>query len=337
MTALKWGIVGAGRISHDFVTAVQTLPESNHEVVAVAGKNKENVEKFAKEHNITRWYDDYEKLADDNEVDIVYIGNLHIQHFEASKLMLEHKKHVLCEKPFTMNEKQTTRLVEIAREKKLFLMEAVWSRCFPAYKKMKEIIDSGAIGDVLFCSVHFGLAIQHVERLTSTKLGGGAILDLGIYIIQFQQYIFRGLKPEEIAVNGHKNSAGTDESVGAVITYPNGKMAVVSTSARVVLPNEGVVVGTKGILRLPSFWAPTQLITPDETFEWPLPKSSVPFLHINSAGLSYEAEQARQCIKKGLLECPEITHNESIEIARLMDLMRKQMGVVFPEDEQEFQ
>ncbi|XP_060522738.1 trans-1,2-dihydrobenzene-1,2-diol dehydrogenase-like [Cylas formicarius] len=334
--ALKWGVAGAGRISHDFVTAVQTFPETDHKFFAVAGRNKENVEKFAKEHNIPKPYYDYLHLAEDTDVDIVYIGNLNTQHFECTKLMLEHGKHVLCEKPFTMNEKQTSRLVTIAREKKLFLMEAVWSRCFPAYLEARKIIDSGAIGDVLFASVHFGHALQHVDRLRSMDMGGGAILDLGIYILQFQQYVFRGLKPIKIAVNGHKNSWGTDESAGAVITYPGGKMAVVSTSARVTLPNEGIIVGTKGTLKLPTFWCPTKLITADKTLEWSLPESAVPFFHTNSAGLSYQAEEVRQCIKRGEIECKHMTHEESIELARLMDTMRKEVGVIFPEDSQEF-
>ncbi|KAL1497331.1 hypothetical protein ABEB36_008313 [Hypothenemus hampei] len=329
---LKWGIVGAGRISHDFVTALHLLPKEDHQVVAIAGRNKENVEKFATRHGIPKTYHDYSLLAKDTEVGIVYIGNLNTQHFEVSRLMLEHNKNVLCEKPFTINEKQTAKLVEISKKKKLFLMEAIWSRCFPAYKKMKEIIDSQEIGDILFCSVHFGHALQHVERLISKDMGGGAILDLGIYILQFQQYVFRGLKPIEIAINGHKNSQGTDESAGAIITYPDGKMAIVSTSARVSMPNEGIVVGTKGTIRMPLFWCPTQLITPKETYEWPLPESPTEFLHINSAGLMYEAEEAKRCIENGLIESPQITHEESIEIARLMDFMRKQLDVIFPED-----
>lgn len=136
---------------------------------------------------------------------------------------------------------------------------------------------------------------------SSKQLGGGAILDLGCYILQFQQYVFRGLTPLKITVDGHLNSSGTDESCGVIFKYPNGKMAIVSTSARVKLPNEAIVVGTKGILRLPDYWCPTKLITPSGVKEWPLPQSSVPFLHHNSAGLRYEAEEARQCILAGKL------------------------------------
>ncbi|XP_044257037.1 trans-1,2-dihydrobenzene-1,2-diol dehydrogenase-like isoform X1 [Tribolium madens] len=330
--ALKWGIVSAGRICHDFVTAVQTYPETDHKIVAVGARSLNNAQKFAKDHKIPKAYEGYEGIAKDKEVDIVYVGNLNPQHFEVSKLMLEHGKHVLCEKPFTMNEKQTRKLVELAHQKNLFLMEAIWSRCFPAYKEMKRLIDSGAIGEVLFASVHFGHALQHVERLKAIEMGGGAILDLGVYILQFQQYVFRGLRPIKIAVNGHLNDKKTDESAGVIITYPDGKMAVVSTSARISLPNEGIVVGTKGTIRMPDFWCPTQLITPEKTYQYELPKSPVAFFHKNSAGLAFEAEEARQCIKAGKIESAHMSHLESIELAQLMDLMRKEVGVVFPQD-----
>ncbi|XP_074029708.1 trans-1,2-dihydrobenzene-1,2-diol dehydrogenase [Leptinotarsa decemlineata] len=334
--ALRWGIAGAGRISHDFVTATQTYPDSDHKFVAVAARSQSSADKFAKDHGIPRSYEGYEGLALDKDVDIVYVGNLNTQHFETTKLMLDHGKHVLCEKPFTMNEKQTKKLYKISKEKNLFLMEAVWSRCFPAYLEVRRMIDAGEIGDVMFASVNFGHALQHVDRLTSKELGGGAILDLGVYILQFQQFVFRGLKPIKISVNGHLNSCGTDESCGAVITYPGGKMAVVSTSARIALPNEGIIVGTKGTLRLPLFWCPTQLVTPNGVKEFPLPQSPGPFLHRNSAGLCYQAEEARLCIKAGKIESSHITHEESVELARLMDLLRMEMGVVFPEDSQEF-
>jgi dihydrodiol dehydrogenase / D-xylose 1-dehydrogenase (NADP) len=151
-------------------------------------------------------------------------------------------------------------------------------------------------------------------------------------MLEFQQYVFRGLRPIKIAVNGHLNNQNTDESAAAIITYPEGKMAVVSTSTRVLLPNEGIVVGTKGTIRMPDFWCPTQLITPTKTYEYELPKTTVPFIHKNSGGLAFEAEEARQCIKSGKIESPHMPHHESIELAQLMDLLRKEIGVVFPQD-----
>nr|CAI5868715.1 unnamed protein product [Callosobruchus analis] len=292
---LRWGIAGAGRISHDFVTAVQSAYPKDHKVVAVAARSEDGATVFAKEHQIPKAYGGYEKLAMDHDVDIVYVGNLNTQHFSTCKMMLEQGNHVLCEKPFMMNEKQTRRLIKLARSRKLFIMEAVWSRCFPVYHEAKRMMDSGEIGDVLFAAVHFGHALQHVERHTSMQMGGGAILDLGVYVLQFQQYVFRNLKPLNVAVNG-----------------------------------------TKGTLKIPDFWCPTRLITPTAVKEYPLPRSEKPYLHHNSAGLCYQAEEARKCIISGQIECPHMTHAETIELARLMDLLRKEIGVIFPEDSQEF-
>lgn len=146
--SLKWGIAAAGIISNDFVVSLQGLPKGSHEVIAVAARALERAQKFAKEHNIPNAYEGYEKLGKDQNIDVVYVGSLNPQHYEIVKMMLEHGKHVLCEKPFVMNEKQAKKLIEIAKEKKLFLMEAVWSRFFPVYQELRKSIDSGQIGEV---------------------------------------------------------------------------------------------------------------------------------------------------------------------------------------------
>lgn len=145
---LKWGIAAAGKISNDFVVALKVLPSASHQVVAVAARSLASAEKFAKTHEIPHFYEGYLNLAQDESVNIVYVSVLNPQHYEVSKLMLEKGKHVLCEKPFTINEKQTRKLIEIARAKKLFIMEAIWSRCFPVYKELRRIVEAGDIGEV---------------------------------------------------------------------------------------------------------------------------------------------------------------------------------------------
>lgn len=148
--ALKWGIAAAGKISNDFVVALKALPSDSHQAVAVAARSLASAEKFAKTHEIPYAYEGYLQLAQDKTVDIVYVGVLNPQHYEVSKLMLENGKHVLCEKPFTMNEKQTRKLMEIAKARKLFIMEAIWSRCFPVYRELRRVIEAGDIGEVGF-------------------------------------------------------------------------------------------------------------------------------------------------------------------------------------------
>ena len=216
--ALRWGIAGCGKISSDFVNALSTLDPKKHKVVAVAARNIENADKFARTFSVPTCYEGYFHLALNKEVDVVYIGVLNPQHFEVSKMMLEHGKHVLCEKPFTMNRKHTEELIALARKKKLFILEAVWSRYFPVYQQLREIIDSGMIGEVKHVEISFGFNLE-VERVKKKELGGGGILDLGIYVLQFQQFCFRGLTPNKILATGILNSFGTDDSSSAIISY----------------------------------------------------------------------------------------------------------------------
>lgn len=143
---MKWGIAAAGMISNDFVTALKVLP--SHEVVAVAARGLERAQAFAKEHDIPNAYQGYDKLGQDPNVEVVYVSVLNPQHYEVVKMMLEYGKHVLCEKPLAMNERQAKKMIELAKQKKVFLMEAVWSRCFPVYKELKKVIDNGDVGEV---------------------------------------------------------------------------------------------------------------------------------------------------------------------------------------------
>lgn len=156
---LNWGIVSVGFISHDFVNALGTLPTAEHQVVAVAARDQSRAEEFAKRFDIARAYDSYLKLAEDPQVEVVYIGIINLQHFAVTKLMLEHGKHVLVEKPLCMNERQARELIELAERKNLFLMEAIWSRCFPSYDYIGKLIQSGALGDIKSVDIHFGVPI----------------------------------------------------------------------------------------------------------------------------------------------------------------------------------
>lgn len=164
--ALKWGIAAAGKISHDFVNAVGTLSDNEHEIVAVAARNLVRAQEFANVHSIPAAYEGYTALAEDPNVEVVYIGALHPQHFEIAMLMLEHGKHVLCEKPLCMNEKQVRKLIMYAERKKLFLMEGIWSRLFPTYQYLKRLIQTEALGVIKEVTVEFGFKIDDVPRLS---------------------------------------------------------------------------------------------------------------------------------------------------------------------------
>lgn len=331
--ALKWGIVSAGKISHDFVCAVQTHSEEKHKIVAIAARSIKNAQDFAKTHNIPKAYEGYLKIAQDKDIDVVYIGTINTEHLSVCKMMLDHGKHVLCEKPLTMNKKQSEELISLAKSKKLFLMEAIWSRTFPVYNELRKQIDSGALGKIFQVTVEFGAPLEHIDRVNVKNLGGSATLDIGVYVLQFSQFVFKGMKPESVVATGHLNQHGTDASATAVLTYADGCTSVLTINTRTQLSNIARVYGEKGTIEIPLFWCPTTIITPSGKLEFELPKSEAKYVYLHSNGLAYEAEEVRQCINNGLTESPKLTHAESLELAELMDTIRKAIGVTFPEDD----
>ncbi|XP_046388285.1 trans-1,2-dihydrobenzene-1,2-diol dehydrogenase-like [Ischnura elegans] len=331
--ATRWGIASAGKISHDFVTALSTLSTDEHQVVAVAARDLDRAKEFAARHRIPTAYGSYDKLAKDPNVEVVYVGSINPHHKAVSLAMLAAGKHVLCEKPLCMNERETRELVNEARERKVFLMEAVWSRCLPAYECLKKELELGVIGEALQVVVTFGVKLDNVDRVWMKELGGGTTLDIGIYCLQLAMLVFGSKTPCSVKAVGHLNANGVDESTSVVITYPRGQTATLVTHARVELPNEALVVGTKGSMKLSSpFWSPTNLRTPEKTRDFYLPSASQPFNFMNSAGLRYEAMEVRRCLQQGLLESPKMTLNDSIKLASLMDEVRRQVGVVYPQD-----
>uniref|UniRef100_A0A336MXB9 Trans-1,2-dihydrobenzene-1,2-diol dehydrogenase n=2 Tax=Culicoides sonorensis TaxID=179676 RepID=A0A336MXB9_CULSO len=333
MSPLRWGIASAGKISNDFVCGLSTLPAEDHQVVAVAARDLGSAKKFAELHGIPNAYQGYEALAKDPNIDIVYIGAVNTAHLEIGILMLDHGKPILCEKPLCLNEKQSKKLLEHAKSKKLFAMEAIWSRYFPAYQYLKERIVKGDLGEIQQVDVNFGFNLQGIDRLEKKSLGGGTILDLGVYVIQVALWAFRDA-PVDIKAQGKLNSEGVDLEMKAVLKFPNGGVANIHTSGFTEQDQIAVIKGTKGTIKLNQFWCPLKMTDVDgNEKEWPLPESKVKVNFNNSTGLRYEAEEARKCIKAGLLESPDMTHEESLRIARIQDDLRRQIGVKYPEDD----
>jgi dihydrodiol dehydrogenase / D-xylose 1-dehydrogenase (NADP) len=332
MAPTRWGILSAGKISHDFCVGVSTLNPQEHQLVAVGARNLESAKSFAKTHNIQNAYGSYEELVKDPNVEVVYIGTINPHHLASAKLALDNGKHVLCEKPLCINVKETKELQAYAKAKNLFLMEAIWSRFFPAYKRLKEELDKGTIGDVFQVIVSFGFEIAEVDRVKLKELGGGTVLDLGVYCTQFAALVF-GERPERIIAGGCLNEEGVDSSTSSTLIFSGGRTATLVTSAKVQLPNEAFAVGTKGIIKLPSpMWCPTTLVLPNETLEFPLPATDKKMNFGNSQGLSYQCHEVRKCLLNGLTESSVVSHDETLRIAEIMEAIRKQVGVVYPQD-----
>ncbi|CAH1786414.1 unnamed protein product [Owenia fusiformis] len=331
--ATRWGICTTGKISSDFGRAVQLLPRADHEIVGVAARKIEDAEKFIETLSLksAKAYGSYKAMAEDSNVEVVYIGSIHTYHCELTKLFLNHGKHVLCEKPSAINSKQLDEMLTLAKEKKLFFMEGLWSRFFPAYVEMRKQIRAGAIGDVRYTSTQFGFPLDGVPRMAKKSMGGGSLLDLGIYPLHCTSFVFEGEKPERIVASAVMTDDDVDQTTLTTIHYSGGRTAQTACNMNVTLPNRAIICGTKGIIELKElFWCPTQVTINGETKHFEL--ESEGFNFHNSAGLKYEAQAVRESLLKGELENSVASHAESRLLMSSLDQIRKQTGVVYAVD-----
>lgn len=321
---IKWGILGTGGIASAFARDLAFA--KNTEKFAVGSRTKESAAKFAEEHGVSRAYGSYEELVQDPDVDAIYVATPHPFHKDNVLACLRAGKAVLCEKPFTINSGELEEIIQFARDQKLFLMEAMWTRFLPPIVKVKEWIDSGEIGEVLLVKADFGFRAPWDPewRLLNPALGGGALLDVGIYPVTFASMIF-GTKPEKILSTAHIGETGVDEQFSILMSYPSGKTATLNGAFRIGLTNEAYIHGTEGYIRIPSFHsAKSAFLYKDgeevETFNDDR----------KSAGYAFEIEEVGRCLSQGLLESPVVPLDESLEIMKLMDEIRGQWGLKYP-------
>ncbi|XP_065214119.1 trans-1,2-dihydrobenzene-1,2-diol dehydrogenase-like [Planococcus citri] len=330
--ALKWGIVSAGQISNDFAAALTLASENEHQIVAVAARSKQRAEEFAKKFNIPRAYGSYKELAEDPDVDVAYVGVFHPEHLRISELMMEHKKHVLCEKPLCVNYSQAYKMIKTAHQHHVFLMEGIWSRCTPIYEKLRQELSSGTIGRVRQVIVNFG-AVVNAERVRRRISCGGALLDIGIYNLQFALLAFGHAEPIDIQAIGALNEDGVDEYASVILKFGDKGVATLNFSVVHPLDNNAIIIGTKGQITICNpFWAPTKMYINDEKFEIKLQEPEYPCNFVNSGALKFEADYVKHCLENGLLECPLISHAESLLLARLQDKIRREIGVKYDQD-----
>ncbi|PNI29173.1 DHDH isoform 1 [Pan troglodytes] len=331
--ALRWGIVSVGLISSDFTAVLQTLPRSEHQVVAVAARDLSRAKEFAQKHDIPKAYGSYEELAKDPNVEVAYIGTQHPQHKAAVMLCLAAGKAVLCEKPMGVNAAEVREMVAEARSRGLFLMEAIWTRFFPASEALRSVLAQGTLGDLRVARAEFGKNLTHVPRAVDRAQAGGALLDIGIYCVQFISMVFGGRKPEKISVVGRRHETGVDDTVTVLLQYPGEVHGSFTCSITAQLSNTASVSGTKGMAQLLNpCWCPTELVVKGEHKEFPLPPVPKDCNFDNRAGMSYEAKHVRECLRKGMKESPVIPLSESELLADILEEVRKAIGVTFPQD-----
>ncbi len=321
MKKIKWGIISTGHISGKFANALAILPDA--ELSAVASRTQESADRFAKEFNIPKAYSSYEQLAKDPDIDVIYIGTPHTFHLENSLLCMRNGKSVLCEKALTINADEAREMVRVARKKNVFLMEAMIPRHVPLVKKMLQWIEDGKIGEVRMVKAARcarGTFASGARQL-NPELGGGALLDVGVYVISFASMVMQK-PPVEVVGLGHIGEWGSDEQGVAVLRYDNGEIADLSFALQTAAVNDAFIFGTEGYIKIDEVFAvPTKATLfidkkEVETLEEPI---------VGNA-LNYEAEEVMRCLREGLKESPLMTLDESIQIMEILDKVRKPEG-----------
>ncbi|BFZ05317.1 hypothetical protein BsWGS_08356 [Bradybaena similaris] len=332
--ATRWAVCGAGKISHDFCLALlSSLPKTEHQIVAVAARDKKSAESFAAKFDIPKSFDSYEELASLPDVDVVYIGTIHINHVENSLLFINAGKSVLCEKPMSLTLEGCQKVLKAAQEKGVLFVEAIWSRFFPVYKFIQEYIKSGEIGDVVMVQANFSVNIISIPRVHDPDLGGGGLLDLGIYVVQAANLVFKG-KPEKIIAECSKADSGVDKTGTVILRYPGDKFASLTYSTEGAGgANSFAIRGKKGNVVIPDlFWCPNRVVLPDNSvkyFELPKVEDGATFNFTNSQGLAYEAQGVRDCLLKGLKESPYVSHSDIETIHYIMQEILNQFGIKY--------
>jgi predicted dehydrogenase len=323
----RWGILGTGAIARQFVQGLRSLPEA--EVFAVGSRSEASATKFADKRNIPRRHASYDGLASDPDVDVVYIATPHPFHAENAMLCLEAGKAVLCEKPFCVNAAEAERVVELAREKRLFVMEGMWTRFFPLMEEVRRLVSEGAIGEVRMLNVDFGFRteLDPASRLFDQSLGGGALLDVGVYCVSFASMILG--QPSGSAGLSHLGETSVDEQASVVLEHEGGRLANLSIGIRTATPQEATIMGTEGYVRIQApWWRPKSM-----TIYRPGQESETVDAPVSGNGFGYEAAEVMRCLEAGKTESDVMPLDETISVMRTMDRIRAAWGLRYPGEE----
>jgi predicted dehydrogenase len=319
----RWGIVGPGGIASRFAEDMQLA--AGGELGAVASRSIERADAFADKFGIQSRYADATALAADPDVTVVYVATPHSRHAADTTVLLDAGKHVLCEKPFALNAGEVRRMIDAARANDRFLMEAMWSRFLPAYRTLLRTVEAGTIGEPLLVESDFGFRVPVMpdHRLFDPRLGGGALLDIGVYPLQLCSLVLG--TPDEVVAGATVGVTGVDEQVAAIFRYGAHRLGVIKASLRVATGCTARISGTEGWIELPRFMhhPSSMMIGAGDTGE-----------HVDTSfdghGLHFEIAEVHRCIDAGLLESPLMPLSESAAIAATMDAIREQIGVVYP-------
>lgn len=322
---MKVGILGAGRIAVTLAETMNKMPEV--ECYGVASRNLEKAEQFAKDHGFQHAFGSYESMLADKEVKLIYIATPHSHHYQHIKMCLEAGKHVLCEKSFTVNEKQAAEVMRLAEEKNLLLTEAIWTRYMPSRKIIDDLLAEKVIGDVMKLTANLCYPITDKERIVTPKLAGGTLLDVGVYTLNFS-YMHFGDKVKEMHSVVQKTDEGIDRENAIVLVYEDGKMAVLNSGIEGRSDRQGVFYGSKGYMIVENINNPEAIKIYDTNGKL-IREVGVPE---QITGYEYEIRESISCIEEGKTECPSMPHTETVKMMRVMDELRKSWKMKYPDE-----
>jgi predicted dehydrogenase len=321
---IRWGILGTGWIASEFASDLTLLDDA--ELVAVGSRSQETADAFGARFAVQQCYPTYAELVADPQVDAVYVASPHPMHVEDSLLAIEAGKAVLCEKPFTVNARQAREVVAAAEARGTFLMEAMWTRYLPHMVQIRELLAAGALGEVRAVYADHGqlFAYDLASRGFAPELGGGALLDLGVYPISLASMVLGN--PSGLVAISEPTETGVDFQTSMLLKHPGGAQAVLTCTMEAASPVAAVIVGTTARIEIDTTWyAPTTfrlITTEDETTEYDEPW--------RGRGMQYEAAEVARCLRAGLLESPVLPLAETVAIMSTMDEIRRQIGLTYP-------
>lgn len=327
MKTIRWGIIGAGKISSKFATALNVMEGT--QIGAVASRDVSRAKEFAEHYHIDKTYTSYEDLAKDPDIDVIYIGTPHTEHKANAALCITNNKAVLCEKPFTLNQKDTQYLIDLAKEHNVFLMEAMWTKLLPATRIVKKWIQDKIIGDVRYLQVSFGYRsdFDGSSRLFNPDLGGGALLDVGVYPISYVTYLMDKL-PDHVTASAYLGKSNVDEINVVAMRFNEGAVADLSSAISAETGNDAVIICEHGKIVVPNFWMADSAQLYDGSGKL-IDAFLLPFT-VN--GYVYEAEEVNNCLREGRKESDVIPLRDTLEIMKLMDQIRSEWGLTYPQE-----
>ncbi len=324
MKKYKWGILTAGKMAAKFVKALRLL--DNVELYAVSARDETRAKAFAGEYGFKKFYSDYESLAKDPDVDIIYIASPHSHHFDHAMLCLRNKKAVLCEKAFSLNSREAAIMIEESRKQNVFLMEALWPPFQPMYRKTRDILKSGEPGRLLHLDARFGFQPPYdpADRKFNISLGGGSLLDIGIYPVNDVLY-FMGM-PDEITAKALFTESGAEHTINIIFGYRDGRMATVHSSFMTMAGIGCTLFCEKGNLAFSRARDMSQRLSVILNGQEAREESLIP----DGMGYHFEAAEVMKCLDEGRIESDIVPHSYTLNLMKLLDMVRRSAGIVFP-------